>query len=92
MGVKLYDYGDNSRGQRTLGFNCPGCGYDHAFEVPRWNWNGSMDAPTFSRSLLCNQSFPESRCHSFVKEGKIQFLPDCWHKLAGQTVELPDYN
>lgn len=29
-------------------------------------------------------------CHSFVREGKIQFLTDCTHKLAGQTVELPE--
>lgn len=31
------------------------------------------------------------RCHSFVTNGKIQFLPDCSHALAGQTVDLPDF-
>lgn len=30
------------------------------------------------------------RCHSFVRDGKIEFLSDCTHALAGQTVELPD--
>jgi len=30
-----------------------------------------------------------SRCHSFVRDGQIQFLPDCTHELAGQTVPLP---
>ncbi|MCA0947337.1 ammonia monooxygenase [Salipiger pacificus] len=29
-------------------------------------------------------------CHSFVREGRIQFLNDCSHALAGQTVDLPD--
>lgn len=29
-------------------------------------------------------------CHSFVTDGKIQFLSDCSHSLAGQTVELPE--
>jgi hypothetical protein len=29
-------------------------------------------------------------CHSFVKDGKIEFLSDCTHAMAGQTVELPD--
>jgi len=29
-------------------------------------------------------------CHSFIKNGMIQYLGDCTHKLAGQTVELPD--
>ena len=28
-------------------------------------------------------------CHSFVTEGQIQFLSDCTHSLAGQTVPLP---
>jgi hypothetical protein len=28
-------------------------------------------------------------CHSFVTDGRIQFLGDCTHSLAGQTVELP---
>jgi hypothetical protein len=30
-------------------------------------------------------------CHSFVREGLIQFLPDCTHALAGQTVALPPW-
>ena len=29
-------------------------------------------------------------CHSFVTDGRIQFLGDCTHDLAGHTVELPD--
>lgn len=27
-------------------------------------------------------------CHSFVIDGKIQYLSDCTHELAGQTVDL----
>ncbi len=29
-------------------------------------------------------------CHSFITDGRIQFLNDCSHKLAGQTVELSE--
>lgn len=29
-------------------------------------------------------------CHSFVTDGKIQYLSDCTHELAGQTIELED--
>lgn len=29
-------------------------------------------------------------CHSFVTDGRIQYLNDCTHELAGQTVELRD--
>ena len=31
-------------------------------------------------------------CHSFIRDGKIQFLNDCTHELAGRTVELPEFN
>jgi hypothetical protein len=30
-------------------------------------------------------------CHSFVTDGKIQFLSDCTHGLAGKTVDLEDF-
>jgi len=28
-------------------------------------------------------------CHTFVVDGQIQFLGDCTHALAGQTVPIP---
>ncbi|MFD6316924.1 DUF6527 family protein [Methylorubrum thiocyanatum] len=31
-------------------------------------------------------------CHSFVTDGQIQFLSDCTHALAGQTVPLPSFD
>lgn len=31
------------------------------------------------------------RCHSFITDGRIQFLADSDHALAGQTVELPEW-
>ena len=30
-------------------------------------------------------------CHSFVTNGRIQFLSDCTHALANQTVDLPEW-
>ena len=36
--------------------------------------------------------FPDLKCgvcHSFVTDGRIQFLGDSTHELAGQTVDLP---
>jgi hypothetical protein len=29
-------------------------------------------------------------CHSWVTNGRIQFLSDCTHSLKDQTVELPE--
>ena len=69
----------------------------------RWGWNANLDAPTFTPSILV--TYPanpnatdefaewrtERRCHSFVTDGRIQFLADCTHQLAGQTVDIPDY-
>lgn len=29
-------------------------------------------------------------CHSYVRNGKIEYLSDCTHELAGRTVEIPE--
>lgn len=34
---------------------------------------------------------PDLVCHSFVRDGRFEFLGDCTHALAGQTVEIPDW-
>lgn len=88
--MKLTDYGVDGNGQRVLGFHCPGCGHGHAYFVPRWQFNGSMETPTFTPSLLNFRDNAERRCHLHVTDGKIQFLNDCWHELKGQTVPLED--
>ena len=36
--------------------------------------------------------FKCSVCHSFVTDGKIQYLADCTHELAGQTIEIPNWD
>lgn len=68
---------------------------------PRWSWNGDADRPTFGPSILV--TYPanpkagddfkewrtERRCHSFVRDGRIEYLGDCTHGMAGQTVDLP---
>ncbi|MCP8600812.1 anaerobic dehydrogenase, partial [Acinetobacter baumannii] len=35
-----------------------------------------------------NDHCPASRCHLFLTDGKIQFLSDCHHELAGLTVDM----
>ena len=50
-------------------------------------FNGDTEKPTFSPSLMYN-FIPGHVCHSFVEDGKIRFLGDCTHPLAGQTVDL----
>lgn len=98
MADKIHFMGDSNlgpRGGKLYVFHCPGCEYGHPFEIcangDGWTWNGSLDKPTFTPSLLVAKDTPTSRCHSFVTDGRIQFLSDCHHKLAGQTVDLPDW-
>lgn len=74
----------------TVAFWCPGCECLHAVNLdqskqPRWTLTGGLDEPTLAPSVLYERT---PRCHSLVRAGKIQFLADCAHDLAGQTVEL----
>lgn len=43
-------------------------------------------------TLRADQSFESKdlRCHTFITDGMVQFLGDCTHELAGQTLPLPD--
>jgi hypothetical protein len=92
---------ENARiGDYDYVFDCPGCGYSHGIFIkkegysgPTWEFNGDMDKPTINPSInhtMMSGKVLMHRCHSFVKNGKIQYLSDCTHKLVGQTVELPE--
>ena len=108
-----------------VGFWCPGCAEAHWIGVgpgegPRWGYNGDLDKPTFTPSILVRSvridggdaeldrilhsyKLPEDRermladrrintvCHSFVTDGRIQFLDDSTHALAALTVDLPRF-
>lgn len=102
-----------------LAFWCAGCDMAHMVSVgagdgPRWGYNGNVERPTFTPSILVrwNQGEPPATteeirrqiaageivqrsvpkvCHSFVTDGRIQYLGDCTHSLAGQTVDLPSW-
>lgn len=74
--------------------HCPACDMEHPFSVGRWEYNGNMDRPTFAPSMLIKIPLSgepsEAVCHSFVRDGRIEYLGDCTHAMAGQTVDLPD--
>lgn len=82
-------------------FTCPGCGESHAIS-DSWQFNGDFEKPTFSPSFLTwNDPNPNARpgkfrdgwrCHSFIKDGKIEFCGDCTHSLAGQTVPMVPFD
>ena len=74
---------------------CEGCKMLHPIHVGdqhkvKWSFNGNLEKPTFSPSLLVYGDGNQTKCHSFITDGKIQFLSDCRHYLAGKTVDLKD--
>lgn len=89
-----------------LMFVCPGCAINNGTglhmlpvnadnKTPSWDWDGNLDAPTLSPSILTHtKPYVDGKgigvCHSFLKDGVFQFLSDCTHSLAGQNVPLPD--
>lgn len=108
-----------SVGEDSVSFWCPGCRGMHVVKVNgpnAWEYNGDVNKPTFSPSLLIasghhsslykqgdpcwctynatkpvdEKSFECGVCHSFIRDGMIQFLTDCTHHLSGQTVSIPD--
>lgn len=58
-----------------------------------WTWNGDTEQPTLKPSVLnrtyCDDSV-DIVCHSFITDGKVQFLNDCTHANKGKTLELED--
>ncbi|HBA86011.1 MAG TPA: hypothetical protein DCZ95_18150 [Verrucomicrobia bacterium] len=84
--------------RKGMAFQCPGCGCAHFVQInpkfsPCWQFNGDVERPTVSPSILVKTRWADEHkvCHSFVKDGQIQFLGDCTHALAGKTVEIPDW-
>lgn len=73
---------------------------DKEFFKNKWQWNGNREFPTLSPSVHVKRKIGErpdgkgiyvTQCHSFVKDGMIQFLSDCEHKLCGKTLEIPEF-
>lgn len=86
---------------------CPACeaddgGSGHLFAVkmgdgsPGWSFDGNFERPTFAPSMLARSLIGshrrELRCHSFVRNGNIEYLGDCTHAMKGQTIPLPEFD
>lgn len=82
----------------------PGWTFDGNLEAPTFDHSvlvrSGHFSERFSGQCWCtyNAENPDNpsrfrcrRCHSFVRAGQIQFLGDCSHALAGQTVPLPEW-
>jgi hypothetical protein len=85
--LHLYEH----NGAKIAQFYCAGCSELHQVHVagvntPVWGWDGNVEKPTFSPSILVTSR--DRKCHSFVRDGKIEFLSDCTHEFAGIPLPL----
>lgn len=81
-GVRVMFPAGNEAGRYL--FWCEGCNCAHGIDAG-WSFDGDLVEPTISPSVL---SQGQTRCHSFVRKGMIEYLPDSEHELAGQTVRM----
>lgn len=70
-------------------FRCPACGFPHGVTAD-WNFDWNAESPTFRPSVKVE--WENNICHSYVTAGRIEFLSDCTHAMAGSTVELPQWD
>ena len=79
---------------------CPGCDALHGISInpgknsigAGWDFTGTLECPTYSPSQLTTWGKKDGaahRCHTFIRNGTIEFLSDCTHAMKGQTVPLP---
>lgn len=91
--MKVKEIKNPDESHHSWAIKCPGCGDYHCYDN-RWTFNGDMERPTFTPSMKSTYEHGEPKithvCHSFVTDGRIQFLSDCTHSMKGQTVDLSD--
>lgn len=79
-------------------FYCPGCECNHGINAG-WTVTYTDNKPTVNPSILVRWTkyfdykndptkFKDMVCHSFIRNGKIEFLSDSTHALAGKTVDM----
>ena len=85
-------------GKYGLMFWCKGCNMFHSVNLDVnnspiiWDFDGNYEKPTITPSILVEYTYgPERKnvvCHSFITNGMIQYLQDCTHEFAGETLPL----
>lgn len=69
----------------------PGLGMAQAVLAGKWRFNDDLVRPSFDPSIVTSwteRDGTQVRSHCFISRGKIIYLEDCTHALAGKTVEL----
>ena len=73
---------------------CPGCRQAHRIDTPPATFNGDEQFPTFSTKQRIEQygqgGMLTRCCHYRIQRGRIEYLKETTHDLAGQAVLLPE--
>lgn len=100
----VHDHGKpTERRVRMHYYWCPGCDALHGIAIrpdvnsigAGWEFTGTLKCPTYAPSQLTHWDGLENGvevrkvCHTFIREGRIEFLGDCTHAMRNQTVALP---
>lgn len=73
---------------------CSACDRQHLLrmghrDTRKLDWDHNTLRPTFSPDI--RQDEGGVVCHYFITAGKVEFLADSTHILAGKTVDLPAF-
>ena len=77
-------------------FYCVGCKSHHGISLApgRWTFDGNLEQPTVNPSVLSYYEDESGKrivtCHLFIRAGRLKYLSDCQHELAGKTVDMED--
>ena len=77
----------------NLAFHCPACKCSHALNTrkhlqPYWDIIVVGGKVSVSPSLLVRSGNGNTICHLYIRDGVIDYLSDCTHKMAGKSVPL----
>lgn len=102
--VSLYFYCLGCKEEHVI---TPAWGWNGSYDKPTFTsshitWSGHYDPSgrggcwcEFNKNLIAKGEEPSKftckRCHSMIKDGKQEYLGDCTHDMAGQTVDIPPY-
>lgn len=113
MIAALRNVEDHGHAYSAILIMCPACDDLHMLPVggdvppgkPKWEFNGNLEEPTLSPSILTRMfGYPkgidpvlaailkpsDQVCHSFLRNGVWEFLGDCTHAFAGQHIPSPE--
>jgi hypothetical protein len=99
--IRALEGNEQYTAEGRFAFFCPACECLHSICTklapgggnPVWQFDGNMIAPTINPSIRVrwNQKEIEYCCHSFVRNGFIEFCGDCTHSMKNLRVPLQPF-